>query len=376
MKIGMVCYPTLGGSGVVATELGKWIADLGHEVHFITYNNPVRLGSFKPNIFYHEVIISDYPLFDYPPYELVLSSKMVEVARNHKLDILHVHYAIPHASAGLMAKKILAEEGVSLPLITTLHGTDITLLGKSPSFEPVISFAINKSDVVTAVSEDLKKDTYKLFGVNREIEVVPNFICPAHYTLSPNEEFRKKIAADGQPIVTHVSNFRPVKRIIDVIDIYALVLEKMEVRLLLVGDGPERCAAEQHCRKLGIESKVTFLGKVLNPIEPLKVSDLFLLPSNAESFGLAALEAMASGVPVISSNAGGIPELNKNGVSGFLRNVGDVKGMAEDALKILESPESLNNFKEEAKKRANDFRVDLIVPKYLDIYLKLVNGDT
>lgn len=375
MKIGMVCYPTIGGSGVVATELGKWIADLGHEVHFITYKNPVRLGSFKPNIFYHEVIISDYPLFDYPPYELVLSSKMVEVARDYKLDILHVHYAIPHASAGLMAKKILAEEGVSLPLITTLHGTDITLLGKSPSFEPVISFAINNSDVVTAVSEDLKQDTYKLFGVNREIKVIPNFIYPSHYSLSPNEEFRKKIASDGQPIVTHISNFRPVKRIIDVIDIYALILEKMDVRLLLVGDGPERCTAEQHCRKLGIESQVTFLGKVLNPIEPLKVSDLFLLPSNTESFGLAALEAMASGVPVISSNAGGIPELNTNGVSGFLRNVGDVRGMAEDALKILESSESLNNFKEGAKKRADNFRVDMIVPKYLALYLKLVNGE-
>ena len=226
MKIGMVCYPTLGGSGVVATELGKWLAKMGHEVHFITYNTPVRLGSFRPNVFYHEVIISDYPLFDYPPYELVLTSKIVEVARDHKLDILHVHYAIPHASAGLMAKKILAEEGAELPLITTLHGTDITLLGKSPAFEPVISFCINKSDAVTAVSEDLKKDTYKLFGVNREMDVIPNFICPSNYDVSPNEEFRKQIAPKGQPIITHISNFRPVKRIIDVIDIYALVLKE------------------------------------------------------------------------------------------------------------------------------------------------------
>ena len=374
MKIGMVCYPTLGGSGVVATELGKWLAEMGHEVHFITYNTPVRLGSFKPNVFYHEVIISDYPLFDYPPYELVLTSKIVEVARDHKLDILHVHYAIPHASAGLMAKKILAEEGVVLPLITTLHGTDITLLGKSPAFEPVISFCINKSDIVTAVSEDLKNDTYKLFGVNREMEVIPNFICPSNYDVSPNEEFRKQIAPKGHPIITHVSNFRPVKRIIDVVDIYALVLEEVDARLLLVGDGPERCAAELRCRELGIESKVTFLGKVTNPIETLKVSDLFLLPSNAESFGLAALEAMASGVPVISSNAGGIPELNKSGVSGFLRNVGDVKGMAKDAIKILESPESLNSFKKGAKKHSATFRSELILPKYLALYNKVLNG--
>ena len=374
MKIGMVCYPTLGGSGVVATELGKWLAEQGHEVHFITYNTPVRLGRFKTNVFYHEVIISDYPLFDYPPYELVLTRKMVEVARDHKLDILHVHYAIPHASAGLMAKKILAEEGVSLPLITTLHGTDITLLGKSPSFEPVISFAINKSDAVTAVSEDLKKETYKLFGVDREIEVITNFICPSNYTLSPNEEFRKQIAPEGQPIVTHISNFRPVKRILDVIEIYALVLKKVDARLLLVGDGPDRCAAEIRCRELGIESKVTFLGKVINPIEPLKVSDLFLLPSNAESFGLAALEAMASGVPVVSSNAGGIPELNKSGVSGFLRNVGDVQGMAKDALTVIENTESLKHFKKEAKKHSEHFKSDLVLPKYLALYNKVLNG--
>lgn len=374
MKIGMVCYPTLGGSGVVATELGKWLAEQGHEVHFITYNTPVRLGRFKTNVFYHEVIISDYPLFDYPPYELVLTSKMVEVARDHKLDILHVHYAIPHASAGLMAKKILAEEGVSLPLITTLHGTDITLLGKSPSFEPVISFAINKSDAVTAVSEDLKKETYKLFGVDRDIEVITNFICPSNYTLSPNEEFRKQIAPEGQPIITHISNFRPVKRILDVIEIYALVLKKADARLLLVGDGPDRCAAEIRCRELGIESKVTFLGKVINPIEPLKVSDLFLLPSNAESFGLAALEAMASGVPVVSSNAGGIPELNKSGVSGFLRNVGDVQGMAKDALTVIENTESLKHFKKEAKKHSEHFKSDLVLPKYLALYIKVLNG--
>lgn len=373
MKIGMVCYPTFGGSGVVATELGKWLAEQGHEVHFITYNTPVRLGSFRTNVFYHEVLISEYPLFDYPPYELVLSSKMVEVARTHKLDLLHVHYAIPHASAGIMAKNILAEEGISLPLITTLHGTDITLLGKSPAFEPVISFAINKSDAVTAVSEDLKKDTFKLFGVNRKIEVIPNFICPSHYTTSPNEDFRKQIAPQGQPIITHVSNFRPVKRIHDVVNVFAIVLTKIDVRLLLIGDGPDRSSAEKLCRNLGIESKVTFLGKVKNPIEPLMVSDLFLLPSNAESFGLAALEAMASGVPVISSNAGGIPELNLNGVSGFLRDVGDIKGMAEDAIKILESEESLKKFKDGAKNRAEEFNVDLILPKYLALYNKVLD---
>ncbi|HIB77846.1 MAG TPA: N-acetyl-alpha-D-glucosaminyl L-malate synthase BshA [Flavobacteriales bacterium] len=371
MKIGMVCYPTFGGSGVVATELGKALASQGHEVHFITYNTPVRLGSFRPNIFYHEVRISDYPLFDYPPYELVLASKMVEVAKDYALDLIHVHYAIPHASAAVTAQKILAEEGIKLPIITTLHGTDITLLGKDPSFEPVITYAINSSDAVTAVSENLKAETNKLFGVIQEIEVIPNFFCPFHYKLEPNEEFRKKIAPEGQPIITHISNFRPVKRILDVVETFYLISKELDVRLLLVGDGPDRNVAEIRCRELGIDKKVVTLGKVKNPIEPLLVSDLFLLPSKAESFGLAALEAMASGVPVISSNTGGLPELNKEGVSGFMSDVGDVQDMAKNALEILKSPESLAKFKASSLLRAEEFRIDLVLPKYLALYQKV-----
>ena len=371
MKIGMVCYPTFGGSGVVATELGKALASQGHEVHFITYNTPVRLGSFRPNIFYHEVRISDYPLFDYPPYELVLASKMVEVAKDYALDLIHVHYAIPHASAAVTAQKILAEEGIKLPIITTLHGTDITLLGKDPSFEPVITYAINSSDAVTAVSENLKAETNKLFGVIQEIEVIPNFFCPFHYKLAPNEEFRRKIAPEGQPIITHISNFRPVKRILDVVETFYLISKELDVRLLLVGDGPDRNVAEIRCRELGIDKKVVTLGKVKNPIEPLLVSDLFLLPSKAESFGLAALEAMASGVPVISSNTGGLPELNKEGVSGFMSDVGDVQDMAKNALEILKSPESLAKFKASSLLRAEEFRIDLVLPKYLALYQKV-----
>lgn len=373
MRIGMVCYPTYGGSGVVATELGKALAAKGHEVHFITYNTPVRLGSFMPNIFYHEVRISDYPLFDYPPYELVLASKMVEVARDHELDLLHVHYAIPHASAAITAKNILAEEGINMPIITTLHGTDITLLGRDPSFEPVISYAINSSDAVTAVSNDLKNATFKLFGVNKEIEVIPNFYCPSHYQITPNEEFRKQVAPEGQPIITHISNFRPVKRILDVVDTFAYISKKLDVRLLLVGDGPDRNIAEHRCKELGIDDKVTVLGKVKNPIEPLLVSDLFLLPSETESFGLAALEAMAAGVPVISSNTGGIPELNRHGVSGTMRDVGDVDGMGKDGVNILRDPDVLATFKKAALARADVFRIDLILPKYLALYAKILD---
>ncbi|PCJ82307.1 MAG: N-acetyl-alpha-D-glucosaminyl L-malate synthase BshA [Bacteroidetes bacterium] len=371
MKIGMVCYPTFGGSGVVATELGKALAAQGHEVHFITYSTPVRLGSFRPNIFYHEVRVSDYPLFDYPPYELVLASKMVEVAKDNNLDLIHVHYAIPHASAAVTAQNILAEEGIKLPIITTLHGTDITLLGKDPSFEPVITYAINSSDAVTAVSENLKSETNKLFGVIQEIDVIPNFFCPSHYKLAPNEEFRKKISPEGQPIITHISNFRPVKRILDVVETFFLITKELDVRLLLVGDGPERSAAEMKCRELGIDDKVVILGKVKNPIEPLLVSDLFLLPSESESFGLAALEAMASGVPVISSNTGGLPELNKQGVSGFMSNVGDVVDMAKNAVTILRNPEILSKFKASSLMRAEEFRIDLVLPKYLALYKKV-----
>ena len=368
MKIAMVCYPTFGGSGVVATELGKALAARGHKIHFITYNTPVRLGSFKPGIFYHEVRVSDYPLFDYPPYELVLASKMVEVVKDHDIDLIHVHYAIPHASAAITAKKILAEEGINLPIVTTLHGTDITLLGKDISFEPVISFAINKSDAVTAVSEDLKSETNKLFGVNKEIEVVPNFFCPNHLSVEADEEFRLKIAPDCQPILTHISNFRPVKRVLDVVKVFNKVLETRDCRLLLVGDGPDRTASEKLCREFGIEDKVVFLGKVKNPIEPLMISDLFILPSETESFGLAALEAMAAGVPVIATNSGGLPELVEDGISGFLCDVGDIDSMASSVLKILSNEEVFRRYRSSTLERAQTFRIDSVLPKYINIY--------
>ena len=368
MRIAMICYPTFGGSGVVATELGKALAAQGHEIHFITYNTPVRLGSFKPGIFYHEVRVSDYPLFDYPPYELVLASKMVEVVKDHNIDLIHVHYAIPHASAAITAKKILAEEGISLPIVTTLHGTDITLLGRDRSFEPVISYAINKSDAVTAVSEDLRIETDKLFGVNKDIEVVPNFFCPKHFSIEADNKFRVKIAPEGQPILTHISNFRPVKRVLDVVKIFNKVLDQIDSRLLLVGDGPDRTSAEKMCRDFGIEDKVVFLGKVKNPIEALMISDLFILPSEAESFGLAALEALAAGVPVIASNTGGIPELVEDGVSGFLCKVGDVKSMAEKAIRILSNKDDFSDYKSSSLEKAKTFRIDSILPQYLRIY--------
>jgi N-acetyl-alpha-D-glucosaminyl L-malate synthase BshA len=375
MRIGMVCYPTFGGSGVVATELGKALAAKGHEIHFITYDQPARLGSFQTHIFYHEVRVSDYPLFDYPPYELVLASKLVEVARNRSLDLVHVHYAIPHASAAYMAREILAKEGVQLPVVTTLHGTDITLLGRDPSFEPVISFAINQSDVVTAVSQSLRSDTFKLFGVNREIEVVPNFYCASHFQITPNEEFRKAIAPNGEPILTHISNFRPVKRISDVVELFRQVRESLPAKLLMVGDGPDRAAAEQRITEWGLQGDVVFLGKVKNPVEALMISDLFLLPSESESFGLAALEAMAAGVPVIGSNAGGMPEVIRHGVSGLLSDVGSTRDLARNAIYLLESKERMAQFSQQAKERALEFRIDRVMPKYEALYNKALRRD-
>lgn len=353
---------------MVATELGKALAEKGHLVHFITYNTPVRLGSFHKNVFYHEVRVNEYPLFDYPPYELVLASKMVDVARYEKLDLLHVHYAIPHASAAYTAKKILAEEGHHLPVVTTLHGTDITLLGKDPSFEPVISFAINHSDAVTAVSHSLRADTYKLFGVNRDIEVVPNFLNVENLKFEPNSELHDSYAPNGEHIIVHISNFREVKRVDDVVRIFAKVRAKMPAKLLLVGDGPERSRIEQLCRDLGTCDDTTMLGKLKNPTEVLSVADLFLLPSESESFGLAALEAMAAHVPVISTNTGGLPEVNRHGVTGMMSDVGDVDNMAENALYILESPERLKKFATAARKRACEFQVSRILPQYEAIY--------
>jgi len=368
MKIGIVCYPTFGGSGVVATELGKELADNGHHVHFITYNQPVRLGSFRKNIFYHEVNVSEYPLFDYPPYELVLASKMVDVVKHQKLDLLHVHYAIPHASAAYMAKKILAEEDIHIPVITTLHGTDITLLGKDASFEPVISFAINKSDRVTAVSHSLKNDTYKLFGVNKEIEVIPNFIRIDQTSYRPNEELRQSYAPNGEKIITHISNFRAVKRIPDIIEVFNEVRKTIKAKLVLVGDGPERGKVNQMCREFGICDDVLLVGKLKNPTEVLSIADLFILPSEEESFGLAALEAMAAGVPVVSSNTGGIPEVNRHGVSGMMSDVGDIESLVKNTIYLLESEKRLEKFKKQATERAKEFDISVVISRYESLY--------
>jgi len=368
LKIGIVCYPTYGGSGVVATELGKALADKGHEIHFITYSQPVRLGSARKNIRYHEVNVSDYPLFLYPPYELVLSSKMVDVAKYEKLDLLHVHYAIPHASAAIMAKQVLAEEGIHIPVITTLHGTDITLLGKDASFEPVISFAINKSDAVTAVSNSLKNDTYKLFGINRDIEVIPNFINPDKLDFPEKNQLKADYAPDGEKLLVHISNFRPVKRIIDVVEIFDEVRKSVKSKLIFVGDGPDRNKGKQLCRELGICEEVLFLGNVKNPMEILSIADLFLLPSESESFGLAALEAMACSVPVISTNTGGLPEVNRHGVTGMMSDVGDIKDMAKNAIFLLSDDKRLAKFKTNALARAGDFTIEKVLPMYEQLY--------
>ncbi len=372
MKIGIVCYPTFGGSGVVATELGKALADNGHQVHFITYSQPARLDFFSANLFYHEVNISKYPLFDFPPYELALASKLVDVVRFEKLDLLHVHYAIPHASAAFMAKQILKTYDIDIPVITTLHGTDITLVGRDPSYNPVVTFSINQSDGVTAVSEYLKNDTFKHFKISRDIRVIPNFIDLTRFSLQPREHFKKAIAPGDERILIHTSNFRKVKRISDVIDVFNRVQKVIPSKLLMVGDGPERVNAEQQCRDLGIGQDVRFLGKQEAVEEILSVSDLFLMPSETESFGLAALEAMACKVPVISTNVGGLPELNINGVTGFMNDVGDVDGMSRNALHILEDCDRLVEFKKAALNRARQFDIALILPQYESYYKEVI----
>ena len=373
MKIGIVLYPTYGGSGVLATELGKALARKGHQIHFITYSQPVRLGSFKENIFYHEVAISNYPLFDYQPYETELTSKLVDVVKYEKLDLLHVHYAIPHASAAYLAKQILLAQGINIPFITTLHGTDITLVGKDKSFEPVITFCINQSDAVTAVSESLKEDTYYHFDTHRPIEVIPNFvgICPDDKPI--NMEFRRKYANDDERILCHASNFRPVKRVEDVVRVFYEVNKEIPSKLLLIGDGPDRHNVERLCRDLGTCNRVITVGKIRDAANLMKISDLFLLPSETESFGLAALEAMSVGVPVVSSNTGGIPEVNKHGFSGYLSDVGDISDMALNAIKILSDNETLMQFKQQAKIRAKLFDIDIILPQYEALYKEVVD---
>lgn len=368
MKIAIVCYPTFGGSGVVATELGLELARRGHEIHFITYRQPVRLALMNPNLHYHEVHVPEYPLFHYQPYELALSSKLVDMVKLHGIELLHVHYAIPHAYAGYMAKKMLKEQGIRIPMVTTLHGTDITLVGNHPFYKPAVSFSINHSDVVTSVSQSLKDDTYRLFDIDREIYVIPNFI---EVNDNKNPELpckRSALAGEGQRIITHISNFRKVKRIPDVVRIFNQIQKKIPAKLLMVGDGPEREPAEKLAEELGISNKVVFFGNSNEINEILCLTDLFLLPSQTESFGLAALEAMAAGVPVISSNAGGLPEVNRDGISGFLGNVGDVNYMAEKAIYILEDEQRLETFKRSALENAREFDIQKIMPMYENIY--------
>lgn len=375
MKIGIVCYPTFGGSGVVATELGKALANQGHQVHFITYSQPARLDVFCANLFYHEVSVRDYPLFDYAPYESALASKLVDVVRFEQLDILHVHYAIPHASAAFMAKQILATYGINIPFVTTLHGTDITLVGQDATYKPVVTFSINQSDGVTTVSEDLKKDTYKHFEIVKDIKVIPNFIDFTRFSLQPKDHFKKAIAPNNERILIHTSNFRNVKRTSDVIVMFDIVLKHLPAKLLMVGDGPERPANEALCRELGIAEHVRFLGKQDAIEEILSVSDLFVMPSENESFGLAALEAMACKVPVISSNAGGLPELNVDDFCGYMCEVGDVENMAKKAIIILKDDKTLNYFKENALTRAKDFDLKLILPQYIHFYQELIDAN-
>lgn len=372
MNIGIVCYPTFGGSGVVATELGKALVANGHKVHFITYNRPARLDFFSENLFYHEVTVSQYPLFDFAPYETALASTLVDVVRFEKLDLLHVHYAIPHASAAFLAKQILSTFGIHIPVITTLHGTDITLVGKDKSFNPVVTFSINHSDGVTAVSQNLKEQTLSYFDIQQEIEVIPNFIDFSRFKNTSKEHFKKAIAPENEKIIAHTSNFREVKNTNDVIKIFHKINAKVPSKLLMVGDGPERRNAEELSRQLGICQDVRFLGKQEAIEEILSVSDLFLMPSGSESFGLAALEAMACSVPVISTNAGGLPELNLDGQSGYLSEIGDVESMATQGISILEDEEILEKFKRNALARAQEFDIKKILPLYEKYYEKVI----
>lgn len=368
MKIAIVCYPTFGGSGVVATELGISLANRGHEVHFVTYKQPVRLELLNNNIYFHEVHVPEYPLFHYQPYELALSSKLVDTIKLHKIDLLHVHYAIPHAYAGYMAKKMLEEEGIYVPMITTLHGTDITLVGKHPFYKPAVTFSINQSDIVTSVSESLKQGTLDIFDITGEIEVIPNFIDTNKYNTAFTDCQRSNMAKDEERIVTHISNFRKVKRIPDVIHIFDKIQQQLPAKLIMVGEGPEKENAERLCESLGIADRVIFLGNSNEIDKILCFSDLFLLPSESESFGLAALEAMVNKVPVISSNAGGIPEVNIHGVTGFLSEIGNISEMAQNAITILENDAILEDFKLNAVREAHKFDILKVVPLYEEAY--------
>lgn len=371
MNIGIVCYPTFGGSGVLATELGKALAENGHNVHFITYQQPVRLTGFVANIFYHEVRVPTYPLFDYPPYESALASTLVDVVKNNNIDLLHVHYAIPHATSAYLAKQILAKEHRYVPIITTLHGTDITLVGRDKTYAPVVAFSINQSDAITAVSQNLKQETYNTFNIEKEIQVIYNFVDVKRFSKKPIDAFRQVIAPNNERIILHASNFRKIKRIGDVIKIFKGLNDEIPSRLLLVGDGPERPAAEEMCRELNLCDDIRFLGKQQDMEDIFAIADLFLLPSEYESFGLSALEAMAGGAPVIATNVGGLPEIVDNGVNGFMGNVGDTDQMAQYAIDILKDEPVFQQFKANARLQAEKFDISNIVPQYEELYKQL-----
>jgi N-acetyl-alpha-D-glucosaminyl L-malate synthase BshA len=373
MNIGVVCYPTFGGSGVLATELGIGLAQRNHNIHFITYKRPARLNAFNANVYLHEVNSFDYPLFEYSPYETALASKLVDVVKYEKIDLLHVHYAIPHAAVAYMAKQILKAQGIDIPIVTTLHGTDITLVGADSSFRPVVEFSINNSDAITAVSNHLRDQTYTNFNINREIDVVYNFVDFNRFRKINKEHFKKAIAPDGERILVHTSNFRKVKRVDDVIRIFEIITKQVPSKLLLIGDGPERKNLEELCRQLGLCDDIRFLGKQDAIEELLSVADLFILPSENESFGLAALEAMACEVPIISSNAGGLPEVNIDGLTGYLCNVGDVEQMAKKALHILLNEDIMQKFRKNALSKAKEFEIEKIIPNYEAIYLRSLN---
>ena len=372
MNIAIVCYPTFGGSGVLATELGKALADKGHYIHFITYQQPVRLGGFHANIFYHEVRVPTYPLFDFPPYETALASTMVDVIINNQVDLLHVHYAIPHASAAYMAKQILAKQGKNIPVITTLHGTDITLVGRDTTYRPVVTFSMEESDILTAVSKNLREETYRNFDIHKDIEVIYNFVDVKRFNKKPVDAFRKLVAPNGEKIIVHASNFRKVKRVEDVVNTFLLINAQIPSKLLLLGDGPERHAAESICRDCVAVNNIKFLGKQEQMEDILPLADLFLLTSEYESFGLAALEAMAAEVPVISTNAGGLPEINIQGETGYMSNVGDIQDMCEKALMILKDPDTQDRFKKNALEQARRFDIHTIVPEYEKLYTRLL----
>ena len=374
MNIAIVCYPTFGGSGVLATELGKVLAEKGHNIHFITYQQPVRLSGFHANIFYHEVRVPTYPLFDFPPYETALASAMVDVANNHDIDLLHVHYAIPHASAAYMAKQILRKQGKRLPVITTLHGTDITLVGRDKTYSPVVTFSMEESDILTAVSENLKEETYRNFSIQKPIEVIYNFIDIKRFNRKPVDAFKKLIAPNGEKIIVHASNFRKLKRIQDVVKVFLEIDKKIPSKLLLIGDGPERPEIEAFTRTCNQCGEIKFLGKQEQIEDILPIADLFLLPSEYESFGLAALEAMAAEVPVISTNAGGLPEININGFSGYMSNVGDIDDMSKNAISILSDPATHLQFKANALAQSKRFGIDNIVPQYEALYERVLES--